>query len=91
MCHVELEHEELRGGVVGGESGEGGGVAEGGDDAVAVGEGADEGADEGDEEDDAGGMTLGACSLVDSDTLSEMPIAPMDMDDEGDVISEGEE
>ncbi|KAI0708195.1 hypothetical protein C8T65DRAFT_740208 [Cerioporus squamosus] len=42
---------------------------------IAVGDGADEVADEGDEEDDAG----------------DMPIAPMDLDDEGDVISEGEE
>ncbi|RPD73800.1 hypothetical protein L226DRAFT_488466 [Lentinus tigrinus ALCF2SS1-7] len=42
---------------------------------IAVGEGADEVADEADEEDDTG----------------DMPIAPMDLDDEGDVISEGEE
>ncbi|TBU55065.1 hypothetical protein BD310DRAFT_1041405 [Dichomitus squalens] len=43
---------------------------------IAVGDGgADEGADEGEEEEDVG----------------DMPMAPMDMDDEGDVISEGEE
>ncbi|RDX47077.1 hypothetical protein OH76DRAFT_1406241 [Lentinus brumalis] len=42
---------------------------------IAVGDGVDEGADEGDDDDDA----------------ADMPIAAMDMDDEGDAISEGEE
>ena len=59
---------------------------------IAVGDGdADEGADEGDE-DDAGGscsdtFLVGFANVNNSD----MPMAPMDMDDEGDVISEGEE
>ncbi len=62
------------------------------DQDIAVGEGdADEGADEGDDDEVGGSCCVSLYLVLLTMCNQDMPMAPMDMDDEGDVISEGEE